>query len=134
MRNGSQTNPWYRLSTRGCRGVLFPLILAFALSPSRALGAPTLKLGDILVAEPATASIAVVDRTTGQKTVIAQGGLLAPANSAVGAALAVDGTIIVAHRLRGVIRVHPVTGAQTVLSQGGFFNGTRRADSASRPG
>jgi hypothetical protein len=91
------------------------------LAPSRALAAPTLKVGDVLVAEPATASIVVVDRTTGQKTVISQGGLLAPVHKSVGVALAVDGTIIVAHRVTGLIRVHPVTGAQTVLSQGGLF-------------
>jgi sugar lactone lactonase YvrE len=78
-------------------------------------------VGDVLVAEPATASIVVVDRTTGQKTVISQGGLLAPVHKSVGVALAVDGTIIVAHRVTGLIRVHPVTGAQTVLSQGGLF-------------
>jgi hypothetical protein len=91
------------------------------LTPTLAFAAPTLKLGDILVAEPATASISVVDPATGHKTLIAQGGLLAPANKAVGVALALDGDLFVVHRETGVIRLNPVSGVQSVLSQGGLF-------------
>lgn len=80
-----------------------------------------LKLGDILIAEPGTSTISVVDPVTGAKTVISQGGLLSPANKGVAVALALDGDVIVAHREAGLIRINPVTGAQSVLSEAGFF-------------
>ena len=58
---------------------------------------------------------------TGVKTVISEGGLLAPANKTVGVALALDGDIIAVHRLTGLIRVDPLSGEQSVLSQAGLF-------------
>jgi hypothetical protein len=81
-----------------------------------------LRLGDILLAEPSSSSISVYRPSTGTKTLISQGGLLAPANKTVGVALARDGDIIVVQRAVGLIRINPVTGAQSVLSDGGFFS------------
>jgi len=62
--------------------------------PTGAAAGVVLKLGDILVAEPGTASISVVDPVTGTKTLISQGGLLSPAHRTVAVALALDGEII----------------------------------------
>ena len=98
--------------------LMLPLLLLSATPGSAQV---VLKFGDILVAEPGTSSIAVVEPATGAKTVISQGGLLDPANKTIGVALGLDGDIIVVHRLIGLIRVQPLTGAQTILSQGGFF-------------
>jgi hypothetical protein len=63
------------------RGIVRLLILAIVLTgvPAAAMAGVLLKLGDILVAEPGTDSISVVDPSTGEKTVISQGGLLSPA-------------------------------------------------------
>ena len=80
-----------------------------------------LKLGDILVAEPGTASVSVIDPSTGVRTVISEGELLSPMHKTVGAALALDGDIIVVRRTLGLIRVNPVTGEQSVLAEGGLF-------------
>ena len=102
-------------------GSAIVVLLVQALTPIDASAGQVLKLGDILVAEPGTSSISVIDAATGVKTVISQGGLLLPHNKTIGVALALDGDIIVVHRLTGLIRVNPVTGAQSVLSQGGLF-------------
>lgn len=80
-----------------------------------------LRLGDILVAEPGTARISVIDPTTGVRTVISEGGLLGPVNKTVGVALARDGDIIALHRSTGLIRVNAATGGQSILSQGGLL-------------
>jgi hypothetical protein len=71
------------------RGIVRLLILAIVLTgvPAAAMAGVLLKLGDILVAEPGTDSISVVDPSTGEKTVISQGGLLSPAHKAVGVAV-----------------------------------------------
>ncbi len=89
-------------------------------SPMAAGAGVVLKLGDILVAEPA-GIISVIDPSTGAKTVITQGGLLASAFKTVGVAFAPDGDVIVVRRDLGLIRVNPVTGSQSILSQGGLF-------------
>ena len=54
----------------------FVIMILFG-SPMAANAAVVLELGDILVAEPAGV-ISVIDPSTGAKTVITQGGLLAP--------------------------------------------------------
>ena len=98
------------------------LVLAVLIGGSApAAGGVLLHLGDILVAEPGTASISVINPSTGARTVITQGGLLLPVNKAVGVALARDGDVIVVHRELGLIRVNPASGAQSLLSQGGLF-------------
>jgi hypothetical protein len=47
--------------------LLIPMVLAFTSWPTSAFAGATLTLGDILVAEPGTDAISVVDRNTGQK-------------------------------------------------------------------
>src|ERR1700741_3532203 len=114
------TNSWSKtLSGSGP----FRLFLAFAiLMGARNVSAGVvLKLGDILVIEPGSAVVAVIDPATGVRTEITSGGFLLPSHKSVGVALDRDGDIIVVHRLQGIIRVNPVSGSQTVLSQGGFF-------------
>ncbi len=109
---------------RSIRKGLGSLVMAMALltlTSSLAAAGVTLKLGDILVAEPGTSTISVIDPVTGTKTVVSQGGLLDPAHRAVAVALALNGDVIVVHRTTGLIRINPVTGAQSILSQGGFF-------------
>lgn len=108
-----------RLNGKGVARLL--IATALLTVASRASAGVNLKLGDILIAEPGTSSISVVDATTGARTVISVGGLLAPANKAVAVALATDGDLIVVHRAVGLIRINPVTGAQSVLSEAGFF-------------
>ena len=100
---------------------LLIVVILLTVTSTQAAAEVVLKLGDILVAEPGTSSISVIDPVTGVKTVISQGGLLGPANKTVGVALALDGDIVVVHRLTGLIRVDPSSGAQSVLSQGGLF-------------
>ena len=98
----------------------FVLLILFG-SPMAAGAGAVLELGDILVAEPA-GIISVIDPSTGAKTVIAQGGLLAQGSfRTVGVASAPDGNVIVAHRNIGLIRVNPVTESQSILSEGGLF-------------
>jgi hypothetical protein len=55
------------------------IVMLMGVSTEAAAGV-VLKLGDILVAEPGTASISVVDPVTGTKTLISQGGLRSPAH------------------------------------------------------
>jgi hypothetical protein len=107
------------VATKAFSRPLIMMILVLTATSATASGA--VKLGDILIAEPGTASISVLDPATGVKTVISQGGLLSPEHTSIAVALALDGDIIVASRTRGLIRVNPVTGAQSVLSQGGHF-------------
>ena len=97
----------------------FVIMILFG-SPMAAGAGVVLKLGDILVAEPA-GIISVIDPSTGAKTVIAQGGLLSSAFKTVGVAFAPDGDVIVVRRDIGLIRVNPVTESQSILSQGGLF-------------
>jgi len=101
--------------------LLITMIVILTGVPTGAAASVVLKLGDILVAEPATASISVIDPATGVKTVIAQGGLLPFEHKTVGVAFAPDGDVIVVHRTGGLIRVNPATGVQSVQSQGGHF-------------
>ena len=101
--------------------LLITMIVMLTGVPTGAAASAVLKLGDILVAEPDTASISVIDPATGVKTVIAQGGLLPFDHKTVGAAFAPDGDVIVVHRTGGLIRVNPATGVQSVQSQGGHF-------------
>jgi hypothetical protein len=108
------------LAARNPLRILIIVLSTLAAASPNAAGA-VLKLGDILVAEPGTSSVSVIDPATGARTVISQGGLLSPANKTVGVALGVDGYVIVVHRFTGLIRVNPVTGAQSILSQGGLF-------------
>jgi hypothetical protein len=89
--------------------------------PTPAGAGVVLQLGDILVAEPGTSSVSVIDPATGAKTVISTGGLLFPDHRTVGVALGRDGDVIVVHRTTGLIRVNPATGEQSLLSQGGHF-------------
>jgi hypothetical protein len=96
----------------------FAILVLFG-SPMAA-GAVVLELGDILVAEPAGV-ISVIDPSTGAKTVITQGDLLAHSFRTVGVAAAPDGSVIVVHRSIGLIRVNPATGSQSILSEGGLF-------------
>jgi hypothetical protein len=106
------------------RDIALPLITMMILLvgvPTTAAASVVLKLGDILVAEPGTASISVIDASTGTKAVISQGGLLSPANATVAVAFAPDGDVIAVHRTTGLIRVNPVTGAQSIHSQGGHL-------------
>ena len=49
--------------------MLFMLVLMLTIPAREASAGAVLKLGDILVAEPATASISVVDPATGVKTI-----------------------------------------------------------------
>jgi hypothetical protein len=109
------------MTTRGFSRLLITVIAALICVPAGAAAGVVLKLGDILVAEPGTASISVVDPATGGKTIISQGGLLSPEDKTVAVALASDGDIITVHRMNGLIRVNPATGTQSVLSQGGHF-------------
>ena len=97
------------------------MVLVHAFAPIQAAAAPALKLGDILVTEPGSAAISVIDSATGVKTVISQGGLLSPSWKTIGVALALDGDVIAVHRLTGLIRINVATGAQSILSQGGLF-------------
>ncbi len=106
---------------RGLWRLLITMIMMLVGAPTGAAAGVVLKLGDILVAEPGTASISVIDPATGAKTVISQGGLLSPPNKTVGVAFAPDGDVIVVHRTTGLIRVNPVTEQQSILSQGGLF-------------
>ena len=101
--------------------LLSVVILVLTITSTQAAADVVLKLGDILVAEPGTSSISVIDPLTGVKTVISQDDLLGPANKTVGVALLLDGDIVVVHRLTGLIRVDPASGAQSILSQGGLF-------------
>ena len=101
--------------------VLF-MFLVHAFGPIQAADAQALKLGDILVTEPGSAAISVIDSATGVKTVISQGGLLSPSWKTIGVALALDGDVIAVHRLTGLIRINVATGAQSILSQGGLFS------------
>ena len=101
--------------------LLITMIMMLTGVPTAAAANVVLKLGDILVAEPGTASISVIDPATGVKTVISQGGLLPFEHKTVGVAFALDGDVIVVHRTGGLIRVNPATGVQSVLSQGGHF-------------
>ena len=121
MNNRSTKDLKRQPTTSGVLYMLFMLVLMLTIPAREASAGAVLKLGDILVAEPATASISVVDPTTGAKTITYQGGLLSPANKAIGVALGLDGYIIVVHRERGLIRIDPLTGDQSVLSQGGQF-------------
>ena len=100
--------------------LLVAMMVMLVITPGVSAGA-NLKLGDILVIEPGTASVSVVDPVTGTKTIISSGGLLSPAHKAVAVALAADGDVVVVHRETGLIRVNPVTGSQSVLSQGNHF-------------
>ncbi|HWM44269.1 MAG TPA: hypothetical protein VNP36_17665, partial [Burkholderiales bacterium] len=100
---------------------LFILAMVLTGVPAVATAGVLLKLGDILVAEPGTDSISVVDASTGEKTIISQGGLLSPAHKTVGVALGRDGDVIVVHRQAGLIRINPATGAQSIHSGGGLF-------------
>ena len=101
--------------------LLITMIMMLTGVPTAAAASVVLKLGDILVAEPATASISVIDPATGVRTVIVQGGLLPFEHKTVGVAFAPDGDVIVVHRTGGLIRVNPATGVQSVQSQGGHF-------------
>jgi subtilase family serine protease len=109
------------MTMRSSRRLLITTIVMLMCLPTGAAAGVLLELGDILAAEPATASISVIDPGTGAKTVIAAGGLLTPEHKAVGVAFAPDGDIIVAHRTVGLIRVNPATGGQSIQSQGGHF-------------
>ena len=109
------------MTTRRLSRLLITMIVMLAGVPTGAAASVVLKLGDILVTEPGTASISVIDATTGMKTVIVQGGLLSPAHKTIGVAFAPDGDVIAVHRANGLIRVNPATGEQNVLSQGGHF-------------
>ena len=97
----------------------FVILILFG-SPMAAGAGAVLELGDILVAEPA-GIISVIDPSTGAKTVITQGGLLAHSFKTVGVASAPDGNVIVVRRDIGLIRVNPVTESQSILSEGGLF-------------
>jgi hypothetical protein len=119
MTESKNTPAFWRPAKRLSR-TLFATLFALSAIAAQAPAGP-LKLGDILVAEPGTSSISVIDATTGVKTLISQGGLLAPENKTVGVALALDGDIIAVNRELGLIRVNPVTGFQSVLSTGDQF-------------
>jgi hypothetical protein len=108
------------MTTRSLSRLLAMIVMLTGV-PTGAAAGVVLELGDILAAEPGTASISVIDPATGTKTVISQGGLLLPADKTVGVAFAPDGDVIVVHRTHGLIRVNPATGAQSVQSQGGHF-------------
>src|SRR5918994_3961675 len=110
-----------RMTTRRLSHLLITMIVMLTGVPTGAAAGVVLELGDILAAEPATASISVIDPATGMRTVISQGGLLSPEHKTVGVAFAPDGDVIVVHRTAGLIRVNPATGAQSVQSQGGHF-------------
>jgi Concanavalin A-like lectin/glucanases superfamily len=99
---------------------LVMMMAALALAASASAGV-VLKLGDIIYVSPGGVNISVIDGVTGDKTVISDGGFLAPEWLTVGAALALDGDIIAVHRVNGLIRINPVTGSQSILSQGGLF-------------
>ena len=109
------------MTTRSLARLLITMIVVLTGVPTGAAAGVVLKLGDILVAEPGTASISVIDPATGTKTVISEGGLLSPEHKTVAVALAPDGDVIAVHRAAGLIRVNPATGGQSVLSQGGHF-------------
>ncbi len=117
-RSSKSLHEWLR-PTDFLRFLIMSLMLT--VPSTRASAQVVLQQGDILVAEPGTASISVIDPATGTKTIIAQGGLLSPPNKAVGVALAADGDVIVVSRLAGLIRVNPATGDQSILSEGGLF-------------
>jgi hypothetical protein len=70
MMSGSKRILGRRLPTRSLLASLVAALAVTASAPDTAWAQVTLKLGDILVAEPGTASISVVDATTGQKTLI----------------------------------------------------------------
>ena len=106
----------------GKRTTLFPLMLfALFLLNGMSVLAATLKLGDILIVEPGTSSISVIDAGTGAKTFISGGGLLSATYKVVGVAVALDGDVIAVVRDRGLVRINPGTGAQSILSEGGHF-------------
>lgn len=96
------------------------MFAALSLAASASAGV-VLKLGDILYVAPGGAMVGVIDAVTGDKTVISDGGFLGPEWMTVGAALSLDGDVIVVHRINGLIRVNPISGAQSILSQGGLF-------------
>ena len=109
------------MTTRRLSRLLITMIVILTGVPTGEAAGVVLKLGDILVAEPDTASISVIDPATGVKTVISQGGLLPFEHKTVGVAFSPDGDVIVVHRTGGLIRVNPATGVQSVQSQGGHF-------------
>lgn len=121
MNRASNERPGWFLARKSRLQSLIVTILMLTAVASQAWAGVNLKLGDILIAEPGTSTISVVDPATGVRTVISSEGLLSPANKAVAVALATDGDLIVVHREVGLIRVNPVTGAQSILSEAGFF-------------
>src|SRR6185295_4273732 len=107
-------------TSRFARFIITMIVMLMAV-PTGATAGVVLKLGDILVPEPGTASLIVVDATTGAKTVVATEGLLSPPHKTISVAFAPDGDVIAVHRLGRLIRVNPATGVQSVLSQAGYF-------------
>ena len=78
MTSGSAHSSSRWLTTRESFHMLGVMILMLTVTATQTSASVILKLGDILVAEPTTSSISVVDPATGVKTVISQGGLLEP--------------------------------------------------------
>jgi len=108
------------------RRVAWPVLVLLLALPATRASAVALAPGDLLMltGRPWTTTWALlrIDRATGtvRDTVASAGALVTDPNGLVATP---DGSVIVADRAAGLVRVDPATGAQTVLTPAASFGG-----------